>query len=137
MQNERKWLLIFIVLITLNICISCIGGVNNNHQPEFYTDPSQIINIHINEEFKIILYYQEEVTGALWQANYDAGMLSLIESRYTKDEIATAGGYRWYEFKTINIGITEVNVRLVKEGLEYEKEVLDRKVFTVQIQPPY
>ncbi len=135
MQIEKKWLLIFIVLITLNICISCIGGANTNHQPEFYTDPSQIINIRVNEEFKIILYYKEEGTGALWQAKYEAGMLSLIESRYAKhDEIPTAGGYKWYKFETINVGITDIHMRLVKEGLEYEKEVLDRKVFTVQIQ---
>jgi len=77
-----------------------------------FTEPSQIINIGVNQEFVIALGSNIS-TGYSWQAAYDEKALTLLEKTYkeqdnTGKQIVGASGTEYFKFKSLSKGETQV-----------------------------
>ncbi|MFC1912903.1 protease inhibitor I42 family protein [Chloroflexota bacterium] len=122
-------LMILATVVVACLLAGCVGEV------ETYTDSGRAINTSINQEFVIALG-SNPTTGYSWQASYDQSRLELIggESTYQarKDEQGTvgAGGIEYFRFKSLKAGEAELTMVYKRP---WEEEILERKVFTVNV----
>jgi len=77
-----------------------------------FTEPSQINNTGVNQEFSIALGSNIS-TGYSWQAVYDEKELTLVEKTYkaqdnTGKQIVGAAGTEYFKFKSLSKGETKV-----------------------------
>ena len=97
--------LVSIVLLTV-VLSGCGTAVKE------FTEPSQIINTGVNQEFTIALGSNIS-TGYSWQATYDEKALTLVEKTYKEQEttgkqIVGAAGTEYFKFKSLSKGETKV-----------------------------
>lgn len=116
-----------ISILAVSLIAGC-GGVG------VYTDPGQVINTTVNQEF-IIALDSNPTTGYDWEASYDENMFSLEKEEYNPDEkepgLVGAGGTQYYQFKALKTGETEITVTYKRS---WETEYAEQKIFTVDIK---
>ena len=126
-----KRLLILLVVAATCLVAGCVGEVNT------YTDPGQTIDIGVNQEFVIALG-SNLTTGYSWQASYDETMLELVGGQSTyklseeaKQGLVGAGGVEYFRFKALKTERTKITLVYKRS---WEEEILDQKVFTLNIR---
>jgi inhibitor of cysteine peptidase len=124
-----KRFLILLAVIATCLVAGCVGQV------ETYTDPGQTIDIGVNQEFVIALG-SNPTTGYSWQESYDQSVLELVEKTYkpgkeAKEGVVGAGGVEYFRFKALKTERTQITL-VYKRPLE--TEILDQKVFTINIR---
>jgi len=122
-----KRLLILLAVIATCLVAGCVGQV------ETYTDPGQTIDIGVNQEFVIALG-SNLTTGYSWQVSYDQSVLELVEKIYkeeAKQGVVGAGGVEYFRFKALKTERTKITLVYKRP---WEEEVLDQKVFTINIR---
>ena len=126
----------FLVLVMTSILAVClIAGCGG--KVKAYADPGETIDSGINKEFIILIALESNpTTGYSWEANYDETMLELVEETYELGEYAQqgvvgAGGTELFRFRALQSGESEI-IMVYKRP--WEEEVLDQKVFTVDIK---
>jgi len=123
-----KRLLILLAVAATCLVAGCVGQV------ETYTDPGQTIDIGVNQEFVIALG-SNPTTGYSWQASYDETMLELVGGQSTykeaKQGVVGAGGVEYFRFKALKTERTKITLVYKRP---WEEEVLDQKVFTINIR---
>jgi inhibitor of cysteine peptidase len=77
-----------------------------------FTEPSQIINTGVNQQFTIALGSNIS-TGYSWEVAYDEKALTLVEKTYkeqdnTGNQIVGAAGTEYFKFKSLSKGETKV-----------------------------
>jgi inhibitor of cysteine peptidase len=96
--------LITIVLFSL-ILTGCAAA-------KAHTDPAQIINTSVNQEFTIALG-SNITTGYSWQPEYDTSAITLVGNEYKADDttgkIVGAPGTEYFHFKATKIGNTQIS----------------------------
>ena len=102
--------LIMIVLMSIAVLSLVFSGCATSARA--FTEPSQIINTGVNQEFVIALG-SNPTTGYSWQAAYDEKALTLVEQTYkeqdnTGEQIVGAPGTEYFRFKALRKGQTEV-----------------------------
>ena len=128
---KKSLLLITGVLLAVCLVAGCGAEV------KAYSDPEETIGIGANKEFIILIALESNpTTGYSWQASYDETMLELVEETYELGEYAQqglvgAGGTELFRFKALKSG--EVEITMVYKR-SWETEVLDQKVFTVDVK---
>jgi len=125
----KKLILALASILMVCLIAGCVGEVKT------YTDPGRAISTGVNQEFVIALG-SNPTTGYMWQESYDEDMLKLLESKYemgeeAKQGVVGAGGVDYFRFKTLNKGETEITMVYKRP---WEEEILDQKVFTVDIK---
>ena len=120
---------VVMAVVAMSLMAGCVASVNT------YTDSGRTIDIGVNQEF-IIALGSNPTTGYSWQESYDETMLELVENTYEPGEYAQqgavgAGGTELFRFKALQVGETEITLVYKRPG---EEEVLDQKVFTVNIK---
>lgn len=110
--------------------------------PPVYTDPEQVINTTVNQEF-IIALDSNPSTGYTWEASYDKSMLGLEKEWYIPKfpmpgpslvpvpVVVGAGGTQYYQFKALKVGQTEITVTYKRS---WETEYAEQKAFAVDIK---
>jgi len=122
-----KRLLILLAVAATCLVAGCVGQV------ETYTDPGQTIDIGVNQEFVIALG-SNLTTGYSWQVSYDQSVLELVEKIYkeeAKQGVVGAGGVEYFRFKALKTERTKITLVYKRP---WEEEVLDQKVFTINIR---
>jgi inhibitor of cysteine peptidase len=122
----KKLLILMLIAAALTVA-GCIGVAKT------YDDPGQMIDIGIKQEFVIALG-SNPTTGYSWQESHDQTMLELLEKSYkeeAKEGVVGAGGIEYFRFKALKAGETEITLTYQRS---WEEEVLDQKVFTVNIK---
>ena len=104
-------------------------------QLSLFSYSGEAINVGVDQEFVIALG-SNPTTGYMWQESYDETILELVEKTYELGEEAKqgavgAGGVEHFQFKTLKTGETEITL-VYKRPLE--EEILEQKVFTVNIE---
>ena len=98
---------------------------------DIYTDAEETISASVGDEFAISLFENPHL-GLTWHENYDEKMLSLVEDPFIpKDKLAPVAGTRYFHFKALKKGKTEVTVTY--QHL-LDSPVSDQKVFKVDIK---
>jgi len=125
----KKLILALASILMVCLIAGCVGEVKT------YTDSGRAISTAVNQEFVIALG-SNPTTGYMWQESYDEDMLKLLESKYemgeeAKQGVVGAGGVDYFRFKTLNKGETEITMVYKRP---WEEEILDQKVFTVDIK---
>jgi len=126
----------FLILITMAVAVTCLAA-GCAAEVKAYTDPGQTIGISVNQEFIILIALESNpTTGYSWQASYDETMLELVENTYEPGEYAQqgavgAGGTELFRFRALESGESEITMVYKRP---WEEEVLDQKVFTVDIK---
>lgn len=127
----KGWILVIVAALAMCMVAGCIGEAVS------YTDPEQLIDIGVNEEFVIALGGEDIFKGLRWEANYDATMLDLVDGTHD------ASGIGRFRFKTLKTGETEVTMVHVHRPEERPAEepmptegivLLEPKVFNVNIK---
>ena len=126
----------FLVLVMTSILAVClVAGCGG--EVKAYSDPGETIDSGVNKEFIILIALESNpTTGYSWEANYDETMLELVEETYELGEYAQqgvvgAGGTELFRFRALECG--EIKITMVYKR-PWEEEVLDQKVFTVDIK---
>lgn len=128
-----KKLLPLLVGVLLTTCL--VAGCGT--EVKAYTDPQEEIDISPDNEFVILIALDSNpTTGYSWQASYDEAMLELVEETYELGEFAKqglfgAGGTELFRFKALKKG--EVEITMVYKR-SWEEEILQQKVFTVEVK---
>ena len=126
----------FLLVITLMLSISLITGCGGS-TIKAYSDPEETIDSGMDKEFIVLIALESNpTTGYSWEAEYDAAMLALVEEtfepgEYAKENIVGAGGTELFRFKGLSKGETEITFNYKRS---WETEVLDTKVFTVEVK---
>ncbi|MBM2825669.1 MAG: hypothetical protein HW402_1333 [Dehalococcoidales bacterium] len=94
-----------VALFTI-VLSGCSTGV------KVFTEPGQVVNTGVNQEFSIALG-SNITTGYSWQVAYDSKVLSLVEKTYkeqnnTGKQIVSASGTEFFKFQALNKGETRV-----------------------------
>jgi len=102
--------LIMVGLVSMALLTLVLPGCATSARA--FTEPSQIINTGVNQEFVIALGSNVS-TGYSWQAAYDEKALTLVEQTYkeqdnTGKQIVGAAGTEYFKFKSLSKGETEV-----------------------------
>ena len=102
--------LIMILLVSMALLSLVLPGCATSAKA--FTEPSQIINTGVNQEFVIALGSNIS-TGYSWQAAYDEKALTLVEQTYkeqdnTGKQIVGAAGTEYFKFKSLTKGETEI-----------------------------
>ena len=127
---------IFLLVTTLILSISIITGCGGS-TVKAYSDPEETIDLSMNKEFIVLIALESNPsTGYSWEAEYDDTMLELVEEtfepgEYAKENIVGAGGTELFCFKGLGKGKTEITFNYKRS---WETEVLDTKVFTVEVK---
>jgi inhibitor of cysteine peptidase len=128
---RRLLALVMASILTVSLIAGCGGG-----GVKTYIDPEEAISVSVDQEFVIALD-SNPTTGYDWEESYDESMLTLdeAESKYVPDEKAEglvgAGGTRYFRFKAIKAGQTEITLVYKRH---WETEILEQKLFTVDIK---
>jgi len=127
----KKLILALASILMVCLIASCGGGV------KAYSNPEETIGISPDKEFIILIALESNpTTGYSWEANYDEATLELVEEtyelgEYAKQGVVGAGGTELFRFRALNSG--EVEITMVYKRA-WEEEILDQKVFTVDIK---
>jgi inhibitor of cysteine peptidase len=118
-----------VAIVATCVLAGCASGVKT------YTDPGQAISIGVNQEFVIALD-SNPTTGYSWQESHDEAILELVEKTYepgkeAEQGLVGAGGVEYFRFKALKTGETNVTMQYKRP---WEAEVIDQKVFTVNIK---
>jgi inhibitor of cysteine peptidase len=102
--------LIMVALVSVALLTMVLSGCATSAKA--FTEPSQIINTGVNQEFTIALGSNIS-TGYSWQAAYDEKALTLVEKTYkeqdnTGKQIVGAAGTEYFNFKSLSKGETKV-----------------------------
>ncbi len=102
--------LIMVALVSMALLIIVLSGCGT--AAKAFTEPSQIINTKVNQEFTIALGSNPS-TGYSWQVTYEEKELTLVEKTYkeqdnTGKQIVGAAGTEYFKFKALNKGETKV-----------------------------
>ena len=77
-----------------------------------HTDPAQVINTSVNQEFTIALG-SNITTGYSWQPVYDISAITLVGNEYNADDttgkVVGAPGTEYFHFKAIKTGSTQIS----------------------------
>lgn len=125
----------FLILVAVALAVTCLAA-GCAAEVKAYTDPEETIGIGADKEFIILIALESNpTTGYSWEASYDETMLELVEETYEPGEYAQqgvvgAGGTELFRFRALKSG--EVEITMVYKR-SWEEEVLDQKVFTVNI----
>jgi inhibitor of cysteine peptidase len=125
--------LLFFTGLLLTACLITGCGA----EVKAYSDPEETIDIGQNKEFIILIALESNpTTGYSWQASYDDTMLELVEETYELGEYAKqgplgAGGTELFRFKALKSGEVKITMSYKRP---WETEVLDQKVFTVDVK---
>lgn len=105
----------FSILVTVVVLamIMVAGCREEAKEVRTYTDPAQVINIGVNEEFIISLKSEEAARGFLWSPDYDWAMLKLVDHGFEWIDIGKqeAGGTDWFKFMALTAGETGITMR--------------------------
>jgi len=120
---------VVMAVVAMSLMTGCVGGIKT------YTDSGRTIDIGVNQEFIIVLG-SNPTTGYSWQESYDETMLELVENTYepgesAQQDVVGAGGTELFRFKSLQVGETEITLVYKRS---WEEEILDQKVFTVDIK---
>jgi inhibitor of cysteine peptidase len=101
---------ITVALVSMALLTFVLSGCSTSARA--FTEPSQIINTGVNQEFVIALGSNIS-TGYSWQAAYDEEALALLEKTYkeqdnTGKQIVGAAGTEYFKFKSLSKGETEI-----------------------------
>ena len=99
-----------VALVIFPLLAVVLSGCNTSAKA--FTEPSQIINTGVNQEFTIALGSNIS-TGYSWQAAYDEKALTLVEKTYkeqdnTGKQIVGAAGTEYFTFKVLSKGETKI-----------------------------
>jgi len=126
-----KRFLVLVTVMVFGICLmaGCASEVKT------YTLSGEVISVGVNQEFMIALD-SNPTTGYSWQESHDETMLKLVEKTYkpgdqAKQGLVGAGGIEYFQFKALKTGETKVTMNYNRP---WETEVLEQKVFTVNIK---
>jgi inhibitor of cysteine peptidase len=128
----KKFLLLFTGLLLTTCLITGCGT-----KVKAYSDTEETINISANKEFVILIALESNpTTGYSWEASYNDTMLELVEETYELGEYAKqgllgAGGTELFRFKALKRGEAEITMVYKRS---WEAEILDQKVFTVDVK---
>ncbi len=122
---------LFIIAAAVMVLVLLAGGCS---AVRTYNDPWKTIDVKAGEEFTIALE-SNPTTGYEWEASFDEGMLTLLESSYKTGKEAQkglvgAGGTQYFHFKAGKSGKTEITLTYKRP---WETESAEQKVFTVEI----
>ena len=126
---------IFLLVVTLILSISLITGCGSTIKA--YSNPEETIDSGMDKEFIVLIALESNpTTGYSWEAEFNAAMLELVEEsfepgEYAKENIVGAGGTELFRFKGLSKGKTEITFNYKRS---WEVEVLDTKVFTVEVK---
>ena len=127
---------IFLLVTALILSISLITGCGGS-TVKAYSDPEETIDSSMNKEFIVLIALESNPsTGYSWEAEYDDAILELVEETfepgvYAKENIVGAGGTELFRFKGLSKGNIDITFNYKRV---WETEVLDTKVFTVEIK---
>jgi inhibitor of cysteine peptidase len=101
----KKWIIgSLITMVLFSLTLSGCGA-------KVHTDPAQIINTSVNQEFTIALG-SNITTGYSWQPEYDLNVLTLVGNEYkssdTTGKVVGAMGTEYFHFKAIKAGSSEI-----------------------------
>jgi inhibitor of cysteine peptidase len=102
--------LLMVALVGVALLTMVLSGCST--EAKAFTEPGQVINAGVNQEFTIALG-SNITTGYSWQPAYDANALNLLEKKYkeqdnTGKQIVGASGTEYFNFKTLSKGETKV-----------------------------
>ncbi len=120
---KKLTVILGLVLVMLLVPVSCAAPA--------YTDAEETISTSVGEEFVIALYSSPRL-GYNWYETHNEKMFALVESSFVaKDELRPVDGTRYFHFKALKAGKTEITVicRHGKRG-----PIREQKVFTVDIK---
>jgi predicted secreted protein len=123
--------LIMASILVVGLTVGCGNGV------KAYSDPGETIGIGAEKEFIILIALESNpTTGYGWEATYDETRLELVEQtyelgEYAKEGIFGAGGTELFRFKALKSGSATITMEYERS---WENEVLDQKVFTVDVK---
>ena len=129
---KKMCLLVTTLILSISLITGCGGSTI-----KAYSDPEETINSSMNKEFIVLIALESNPsTGYSWEAEYDDAMLELVEEtfepgEYAKENIVGAGGTELFRFKGLSKGETEITFNYKRS---WETEVLDTKVFTVEVK---
>ena len=123
----------FLLLITVSIlAVSLVAGCEGDVKT--YIDASKPIITRVDQEFIIAVDF-DPTTDYVWQELHDVTMLSLERDKYEPDEKAEglvgAGGTRYYQYKALRKGDTEVILLYLRP---WEAEDAKESIFKVTIK---
>ena len=101
--------LITVALVSVVLLSTMLSGCAT--PAKAFTEPSQIINTGVNQEFTIALGSNIS-TGYSWQVTYDEKVLTLVEKTYkeqdnTGKQVVGAAGTEYFKFKSLSKGETK------------------------------
>ena len=129
----KKLTIVFLLgLVLLTVVLSGCGTAIKE-----FTEPSQIINTGVNQEFTIALGSNPS-TGYSWQVAYDEEALTLAEKTYkerdnTGEQIVGADGTEYFKFKPLSKGETKVTFTY-RRPWEQPSSQDQTLVFTVNVK---
>ena len=122
-------------LMGLILAACLVAGCSSTVQA--YTDPEVTIDIGADDEFVVLIALESNPsTGYSWEASYDETRLELVEETYELGEYAEqglvgAGGTELFRFKALKSGEAKITMDYKRS---WETEVLEQKVFTVEVK---
>ncbi|MDD4923738.1 MAG: protease inhibitor I42 family protein [Dehalococcoidales bacterium] len=125
-----------LAVVAVILATACLAAGCGAQEVMAYSNPSEIIETDANGEFIIqIALPSNPSTGYTWIATYDTAKLELVEDTYEADDsqamVVGAGGTQYLRFKALQNG--EATIKLDYQR-PWEKESIDQKVFTVNIE---
>jgi inhibitor of cysteine peptidase len=127
--------LLLLVLTGAALLVIVLPGCSA--QANAFTEPNQVINTGVNQEFTIALGSNIS-TGYSWQVAYDEKALTLVENTYkeqdnTGKQIVGAAGTEYFNFKAMSKGETKVTFTYQRpwEQPSAEDQTL---VFTINVK---
>ncbi len=127
----KKYLLVILLLITV-----LAGCSAKSAEVKTYTDPSQTVDVNVNQEF-ILALESNPTTGYGWQETHDATMVSLVNQEYKQQEGSTglvgAGGTEYFKYQALKKGETSVTL-VYRRSWEQPNPDDKTKTFTVNIK---
>ena len=126
---------IMVILASLALLSLVLPGCATSARA--FTEPGQIINSGVNQEFVIALGSNIS-TGYSWQAAYDEQALAVVEQTYkeqdnTGKQIVGAAGTDYFTFKALSKGETEVTFTY-RRPWEEQSAQDQTLVFTVNVK---
>jgi predicted secreted protein len=133
---RRKNMKKLLPLVGLVLAVCLVAGCSSV-VAQAYTDPEVTIETGANDEFVVLIALDSNPsTGYSWEEGYDETRLELIEEtfepgEYAKQGLVGAGGTELFRFKALKSGGAEIKMEYKRP---WETEVLEQKVFTVDVE---
>ena len=126
---KKQIVLCSVILMVILLAVFLVAGYGC--RVKTYTDAEETISTKVNQEFAIALESTPRL-GTNWYETHDDEMLTLVESSFVaKDKLRPVSGTRYFHFKALKAGETEITVTYQHgtTGL-----VREQKVFNVDIK---